>query len=253
MSAVEAARRALGPVGVYVPVPFTRWIPMDEQREAVVRLEDAGYRTAWCNEAIGGKDVFAQLAVLLAATERLTLATGIANIWARAPQTTHGAASVLAEAYPGRLLLGLGVGYPEQAESTGQDFGRPLATMRRYLEAMSATPQMPGPEAPYPRILGAMGPKTLALAAESTDGAYPAGQPPEFTRAARQTLGPKKLLVIGLSVNINEAPKAIAKAAEEHLSAGADHVTLLPSGGGEDFTTDIDRLTSLAPTLTRAS
>lgn len=252
MSTVDAARRALGPAGVYVPVPFTRWIPMEEQRAAVVRLEDAGYRTVWCNEAVGGKDVFAQLAVLMAATRRLAFATGIANIWARAPQTTHGAAALLAEAYPGRLLLGLGVGYPEQAAATGREFGRPPATMRDYLDGMAAPPQMPGPDAPYARIIGANGPRMLALAAEAADGAYPAGRPPESTAAARQTLGPDKLLVVGLSVAIDDEPSAIAKAAGEHLAAGADHVTLLGSAG-EDFPADVDRLVRLAPALTAAA
>lgn len=248
MSVVEAARRALGPVGVYVPVPFTRWVPMDEQREAVRRLERAGYRTAWCNEVIGGKDVLAQLAVLLAATERMTFGTGIANIWARAPQTAHGAAALLAEAYPDRLALGLGVGYPEQAAAVGREFGRPLSTMRAYLEGMAEPPQMPGSDAAYPRILGAMGPKLLALAAEAADGAYPVGQPPEFTAEARRALGPDKLLVTGIPAAADAEPSTIAKTAKEHLTAGADHVTLLPSTG-ENFLEDVDRLAGLAAAL----
>lgn len=248
MSVVETARRALGPVGVYMPVPFTRWIPIDEQREAVRRFEHAGYRTVWVNEVLGGKDVFAQVAVLMTATRRLTFATGIANIWARAPQTAHGAAALLAQAYPGRLVLGLGVGYPEQAAATGREFGRPLGTMRAYLDGMVEPPQTPGPDAAYPRIVGANGPKMLALAGEHADGAYPAGQPPEFTAEARRTLGPDKLLVVGLSAGADDEPSGIAKAVDEHLAAGADHVTLLPSVG-EDFMTDVDRLARLAPTL----
>ena len=86
--------------------------PVELQRKAVGRLERVGYRTAWTNETVGGKDPLVQLALLLPATERMTFGTGIANIWARAPQTAHGAAAMLAQAYPGRLVLGLGVGYP---------------------------------------------------------------------------------------------------------------------------------------------
>ncbi len=104
---VEAARQSLGPVGVYLPVPFNRNPPIGEQRAAVSQLEQAGYCTAWTNETVGGKDPLVQVALLLPATERMTFGTGIANIWARAPQTAHGAAAMLAQAYPGRLVLGL--------------------------------------------------------------------------------------------------------------------------------------------------
>ena len=245
---IDESRAALGPVGVYVPVPFTRWVPMDDQREAVRRFERAGYRTVWCNDPVGGKDVFAQLAVLMAATERVTFATGIANIWSRAAPITHGAAAVLSEAYPGRLVLALGVGYPEQAAAVGREFGRPLATMRAYLDAMAEPPMMPGPSAAYPRLLGAMGPKMLALAAETTDGAYPAGQDPAFITEARRVLGRDKILVSGISVEIDTKADAVAEVVGAHLAAGADHVTLLPSTG-EDFMADVDRLAGLAGDL----
>ena len=77
-----------------------------------------------------------QLAVLLSATERMVFGTCIANIWARPAQTMHAAAAQLAQAYPGRFVLGLGVGYREQAASIGQEFGSPLATMRDYPDRM---------------------------------------------------------------------------------------------------------------------
>ena len=102
-----AARQALGPVGVYLPVSFTSAPSADQQRQAAGRLERAGYRAAWTNEAIG-KDALVHLAVLLAATERLVFGTGIANIWARLPQTAHGAAALLAQAYPGRFVAEVG-------------------------------------------------------------------------------------------------------------------------------------------------
>ncbi|MBB5164628.1 TIGR03620 family F420-dependent LLM class oxidoreductase [Mycobacterium sp. AZCC_0083] len=198
--AVVAARERLGPVGPYLPLGFTSAPPIDLQRTAVGRLERAGFRTAWTNEVIGGKDALVQLAVLLAATERMAFGTGIANIWARQPQTMHAAAAMLAQAYPGRLVLGLGVGFPEQAASAGQEFGRPLATMRDYLRRMDEQTWPPAADVAYPRIVGAMGPKLLALGGEHADGAMPAGLPPAFTALARQALGPDKLLVVGLMV-----------------------------------------------------
>ncbi|MGH3155037.1 MAG: LLM class flavin-dependent oxidoreductase [Streptosporangiaceae bacterium] len=90
---VESAREALGPVGAFLPVQTTSAPPADQQREAVRRLERAGYRAAWTNEA-GGKDALVQIAVLLAATERMVFGTGIANIWSRSPQTAQVAANV---------------------------------------------------------------------------------------------------------------------------------------------------------------
>ncbi|HEX3790356.1 MAG TPA: TIGR03620 family F420-dependent LLM class oxidoreductase [Pseudonocardiaceae bacterium] len=296
---VDTARRALGPVGVALPASFTTALSMDEQQAAVGRLESVGYRTAWTNEGVGGKDALVQLAVLLAATERMVFGTGIANIWARPPQTMHGAAAVLAQAYPGRLVLGLGVGYPQQAESVGHEFGSPLTTIRDYVDRMSEQTWPPAPDAAYPRIIAANGPKLLALAGEIADGALPAGRPPEFTTVARQALGPDKLLVVGLSVALDTDPEQARAAAREtvsnylgqpsyaaalarlgypeqeitavsdrlvdtivahgdaaaiadlvraHLTAGADHVSLLPPIG-TDFATGIDQLERLAPGL----
>ena len=152
-SVVDMARQSLGPVGVYLPIPFTSAPPAGLQREAAGRLELAGYRAAWTNETVGGKDPLVQVALLLTATERMTFGTGIANIWARAPQTAHAAAAMLADAYPGRFVLGLGAGYPQQAAAVGREFGSPLAAMRDYLERMAAPTMTPAAAAPYPRIV----------------------------------------------------------------------------------------------------
>jgi probable F420-dependent oxidoreductase len=300
VTVVDAARSALRSVGVYLPVPIATATPVGVQREAVGRLERAGYGAAWVNEAIGGKDAFVQLAMLLAETERMAFGTGVANIWARQPQTAHGASALLAQAHPGRFVLGLGVGYPEQAASTGQEFGKPLSTMRSYLDRMAVPGMLPAPEAAYPRIIAANGPRMLALAGDIADGAMPAMLPPEFTAQARQLLGPDKLLVIGLAVvtgsdadsvkaaarervagalglrgsayaaclswlgypaqeiaelsdRLTDAivgygsPAAIAAKVREHRTAGADHVTLLPTA--QDFTAGMAQLEELAPAL----
>jgi len=212
------ARQSLGPVGVCLPVSFTSTPQADLQRAAVRRLEDAGYQAIWTNEVIG-KDAFVQLGVLLAAAERTVFGTFIGNIWARPAQTMHAAAAQLAEAYPGRLAVGLGVGYPEQAASVGQKFGSPLATMRDYLDRMDSATWPQAPDAAYPRIIAANGPKMLALAGEIADGAMPAGLPAMFTAQAREALGPDKLLVVGLSV-IPDADADRAKAAARESVSG---------------------------------
>ena len=219
-SVVETARRSLGPVGAYLPIPFAGAPPIDLQREAARRLERAGYPAAWTNETVGGKDPMVQLALLLAATERLTFGTGIANIWARAPQTAHAAAALLSEAYPERLVLGLGSGYPQQAAAVGREFGSPLASMRDYLERMAAPTMTPAPAATYPRIVAANGQKMMALAGELADGALPAGLPPRFTARARAALGAAKRLVVALPT-ILDTDDVEAARAQARLAAAA--------------------------------
>jgi len=246
---VAATHATLGRLGALLPVS-PQIAHIDVQREAVRRLEDAGYTAAWANEMIGGKDVFTQLAVLLAETTHLVFGTCIANIWARPPQTANAAAATLAQAYPGRFVLGLGVGYPHQAGSVGLDYGKPLTAMRDYVAAMASPTQPATPAAPFATILGANGPRMLALAADIADGAMPAMTPPEFTQSARHALGPDKLLITLLdSTTDHGRPSTIAELVRRHLEASADHVILgLPMGG--DFTTGIDHLQHLATALT---
>jgi probable F420-dependent oxidoreductase len=195
---IQSTRQRLGRVGIYLdtrlggPLP-----PATVQREMLARIEELGYGSAWTNEAIGGKDVFAQLGIWLAATERVVVGSGIANMWARPGRTMHGAAAVLADGYPGRFVLGIGTGKADQAAAVGLRYDRPLAQLRSYLDQMEAPPLTiaPPPDAQYPRLLAAVGPKMLALAGERADGVLPAAVPPEQIAAARETLGPDKLLI----------------------------------------------------------
>ncbi|ORV08584.1 LLM class flavin-dependent oxidoreductase [Mycobacterium celatum] len=239
-------KHSLGTVGVCLPVSFTSTPSTDLQRQAVARLEEAGYQATWTNEVIG-KDALVQLAVLLAATERMVFGTCVANIWARPAQTMHAAAAQLAQAFPGRFVLGLGVGYPEQATSVGREFGSPLATMRDYLDRMDDPAWPPAPDVAYPRIIAANRPKMVALAGEIADGALPAMLPPESTAQVRRTIGPDKLLVVGVQADPDD-PEAVATKVCEHRSAGADHVTLLLPVGS-DFEAGIDQLEQLAPAV----
>lgn len=248
---IEDARRSLGQVGAFVPnVPFAQPTPIDEQRTAVRRLEQAGFSTAWVNEGVGGKDVFTQLSILAAATDDIAFGTAVANIWARPPQTAHGAAATLAQAYPGRFALGLGVGYPEQAAAVGKDFAHPLATMRDYLDGMNVPQTMtPAPPERYARIVAAGGPKMIALAGRFADGAIPVLVPPEFTRHARHELGPNKLLVVGLSVAFDRDPDRAQSVARQFATTvisrpGSPYAVNLARLGytSEDLSSPADRL-----------
>ncbi len=247
---VEQTRRALGRVGAALPSATGQATPVGLQRDAARRLEQAGYNSVWVNEVIG-KDALVQAAVLLAATDRLVVGTGIANMWARPAQTTHAAAAQLAEAYPGRFVLGLGVGWPQQAAAVGHEFGKPLATLRDYLDRMDALPpgQLQVAGGRYARIVGANGPNMLTLAGQAADGAVPAMRPPPATRGARRLLGPDRLLVVLLDASSAQGTtRAIAQAADEHLRAGADHVVAgLPMGS--DVSDAIDQLVTLGPVL----
>ncbi|MET7768426.1 TIGR03620 family F420-dependent LLM class oxidoreductase [Nocardia sp. NPDC005366] len=183
-------RTRLGSFGVWIAPATLLSTPIGEQRAQVRRIEDLGYGSFWTGEApvvspIRGREIFTQLAVVLAATDRLVTGAGIANITLREPAATHGAAATLAEAYPGRLVLGLG----------GQTGDRPLAMVRDYLDRMDDAARTLLPDIRYSRVLAALGPKTMGLAATRADGAHPFSQPVAHTVLARQTLGPDPLLI----------------------------------------------------------
>jgi probable F420-dependent oxidoreductase len=203
---VKAARQAMGPVGVFLPGPILDGpVSTDVQRDSVRRLEAAGYRMAWNNEIVYDKDSFVHLALMLGATERMAFGTSIANIWARTPQVAGLAAANVAEAFPDRFVLGIGVGYEGQALSVGQQWGHPLDNMRAYLDAMQVPQGMRQvPDIAYPMVMAARRPKMLALSGEIADGANCNMVPPEWTSHARRVLGPDKLVIIGVSTILDD-------------------------------------------------
>jgi probable F420-dependent oxidoreductase len=190
--------------------------PAPVVRDAAQEIEALGYRAVWTGEAVG-REVLTAAQLLLAATDSLVVATGIANIWARDALAMAAGQLSLGEAFPGRFLLGIGVSHKPLLDVRGQDYGKPLSFMRDYLDGMDrgydvyrAVPPQPRP----PRLLAALGPRMLALAAERADGAHTYFVPPEHTAQARETLGPDKLLapeqVCVLSSNADSA-RAIAR------------------------------------------
>ncbi len=128
-------------------------------------------------------------------------------------------ANGLAEAYPSRFVLGLGVSHPPQVAPRGHSYGRPVATMRAYLDAMdSAEYTGPRPAEPFPRVLAALRPAMLELAAEKTDGAHPYLVPVEHTRRARSILGPGKLLATEQFVLLEPDPAEARARGRETVS-----------------------------------
>lgn len=170
--------------------------PLRRVRETVAELEDLGYPTVWIPE-VAGRDLFVNATMLLGATQRLNIATGIANIYARDPLAMAAAWKTLTEAFPERFLLGLGVSHQVAVEGLRkQEYRKPLTTMRNYLDGMDAAPYFAPPPSTEPRrALAALGPKMLALAAERAVGAHPYFVPVEHTAIARETMGPDAWLM----------------------------------------------------------
>ncbi len=121
----------------------------------------------------------------------------------------HAGAATLAEAYPGRFVLGVGVSHRGLVELVGGDYRRPVDHMRGYLDDMDAArPRSLEPPQPFVRVLAALGPKMLDLARDRTDGALPFLVPVEHTERARQALGPDRLLVTHQAVVLERDPAA---------------------------------------------
>jgi probable F420-dependent oxidoreductase len=185
-----AARNAaiLGKLGVWT------WIDMyatAQAAEFASELESLGYSALWTPEAVG-RDPFSLISRLSADTKRLVFATGIANIYARDPMSLNAIRHTVGEISGGRFVLGLGVSHvPLVKNVRGHEYGKPVTTMRGYLEAMAKS-LYTGPRfaAEPPIVLAALRPNMLKLAAEKTAGAHPYNVTPEHTRRAREILGP---------------------------------------------------------------
>lgn len=199
----------LGRIGIW---HFLDLLPAAEARTAATEVEALGYGALWIPEALG-REAFSHAGLLLSATRTLTIATGIANVWVRDAMAMAAGQKTLAEAYPGRFLLGVGVSHAPLVEAVrGHAYRRPLTFMRDYLDAMDRAPFMAAePAVPPERVIGALHPKMLALAAGRAAGAHPYFVTPDHTRRARAILGPGKLLAPEQAVVI-ETNAATARA-----------------------------------------
>ncbi|WP_211303047.1 TIGR03620 family F420-dependent LLM class oxidoreductase [Allonocardiopsis opalescens] len=215
-------RRRLGRFGVWIAPVTLLGTPVAVQREQFARIEALGYGSVWTGEPpagspAAGREAVAQLAVVLAATDRLVAGMGVANIAMRDPSAMHSGAATLAEAYPGRLVLGLG----------GHGGDRPLARLRGYLDAMDEAAGRLLPQVRYPRVLAALGPRVLRLAGERADGAHPFMQPVEHTRTARAALGPGPLL-LPHQMLVLERDAAAARAGIRAIVGSGPHSAATP-------------------------
>jgi probable F420-dependent oxidoreductase len=179
----------LGKVGIwsrelrYNPDPGAR-------AAAAAEVEDLGYTAIFIPD-VGG-DVLGQVEHLLAATQRVSFATGVLNIWMHDPAEVASRRAGLVSRFGPRFLLGLGSSHAPLVESAKLGpYTRPYSRMVEYLDALDTAPAaVPAAE----RMLAALGPRMLSLARDRAGAAHPYLVPPEHTAMARQELGPGAVL-----------------------------------------------------------
>ncbi|EHB58305.1 putative F420-dependent oxidoreductase [Mycolicibacterium rhodesiae JS60] len=263
----------LGRYGVWTGGPVS-----PEQAKEIERL---GYGAVWVGASPAAELAFVE--PILERTESLTVATGIVNIWNAPAEEVAASYERIENAYPGRFLLGVGVGHPEHT----QEYQKPYDALVSYLDKLDDK-CVPTSR----RVIAALGPQVLRLAAHRSAGAHPYLTTPEHTAQARDLVGSSVYLApehkvvlttdadeartlgrdsvgfyLGLSNYVNNwkrlgftdtdveqpgsdklidaviaygTPEAIAARLNEHLDAGADHVTIQVLGGSA----------KLMPTLT---
>ncbi|WP_059016001.1 LLM class F420-dependent oxidoreductase [Mycobacterium sp. M26] len=157
--------------------------------EQAAQIEALGYGAVWVAGSPPAELDWVE--PILAATTTLKVATGIVNIWSAPAHAVAASFHRIESAYPGRFLLGIGVGHPE----ADQTYRAPLDALNDYLDVLDAhgVPKQR-------RIVAALGPKVLELAAERSAGAHPVLVTPEHTARAREVIGPDAFLAPAVPV-----------------------------------------------------
>ncbi|MEM7252738.1 MAG: TIGR03620 family F420-dependent LLM class oxidoreductase [Pseudomonadota bacterium] len=161
--------------------------------EFAKRVESLGYSTQWYSESTGFESLSFG-AHLLHATTTLQIGSSIANIYARDSITARNGLATLNAISGDRYVLGLGVSHVPLVEGVrGHTYGKPVATMRRYLEGIRTEQADPDR---LSVVIAALGPRMLELSAELAAGAVPYNVTPEHTAGAKAILGPDKWLIV---------------------------------------------------------
>lgn len=194
-------------------------VPSAQSRELAAEIEELGYGALWLPEMIG-RESFVNSTLLLSATSRIVVATGIASIWARDALNANSVLNTITEAFPDRFLMGLGVSHQVMVEGIrGHQYHRPYSSMKAFLDAMDAGMfTAPPPTTPTHRVLAALGPKMLELAAERTDGAHPYFVPVDHTAFARQTMGEGPLICVEQAAVLETDPIRAREVARAHMA-----------------------------------
>lgn len=229
--------------GVGVWSSQLRYGDQGEAAEAAAELEELGFTALWIPD-VGGP-VLDSVKHLLSSTKQVVIATGILNLWMHEPADVAARYAALAESHGDRFLLGIGVSHAPLIDSREPGlYRKPLAATRKYLDDIDGTPQ------PVPvenRVLAALGPKMLELAATRSRGAHPYLVTPDHTRYAREQLGAGPLLLpeqtVLLSTDADEARALGTDWLRSYLALPNYANNLLRSGFTEDDVATVsDRL-----------
>lgn len=202
-------------------------MPAPETLAFAKTVEKSGYTALWVPEGGGGRDPFVHAAYLLSHTERLTLATGIANVWIRDPLAMCSAANTVAELGGGRFVLGIGVSHQPTVRDRGHSYIKPYSFMKEYLARLkSSIYRGSPPKQPVPIVIAALHPKMLELAARETSGTHPYFVPPEHTAKVRAQIGPTPWICVEQTVVLETDPSKARAAARRFMS---NYVPRLPN------------------------
>lgn len=169
----------LGPYGAFGH--YSQWQKLSPGQ--LRDIDDLGYGAIWAGGSPAAE--LSWVETLLEPTTRLKVATGIVNIWTAAAGPVSESFLRIDKAYPGRFLLGIGVGHPE----AHTQYQKPYDALRDYLDKLD--------EYGVPkdrRVVAALGPRVLTLSAERSAGAHPYLTTPEHTAEARTLIGPDAFL-----------------------------------------------------------
>ena len=164
--------------------------------ELAAELDDLGYGTIWIGSSPSADLKLAEQ--LLDATKRIVVGTSVVNVWISDPVELAAAYQRIEERHPGRFMLGIGIGHPEQSAK----YRSPYQTLVEYLDALDE-----GGVPVERRALAALGPRVLRLSRDRTAGALPYLVPVAHTKIARETLGPDALLAVEQKVVIADDPE----------------------------------------------
>jgi probable F420-dependent oxidoreductase len=173
----------------------------DEVDEAAAELDDLGYGAIWTGNSEAS---LARQERILGATSGIVAATGIVSVWLNPADELSASYQRLETQHPDRLLIGLGSSHAPMVEARGIKYERPLSRLRRYVDELDTmTDGIPADR----RILAALGPKALSLAAERSLGAHPYLVTPVHTREARERIGPEAWLAPEQTVLLESNPE----------------------------------------------
>jgi probable F420-dependent oxidoreductase len=187
------------------------WRVHRQGTDVVPELEALGFPALW----IGGSPSLAQVRPFLERSGSMTIATGILNVWQHEPADVAAERAELERAFPGRFLLGIGIGHPEATS----EYTKPLTKMREFFDGLDAADPPVPPDA---RIAAALGPKMLDLATSRSLGTHPYFTTPEHTRFARERVGPDAVVAPELAVVVEPDDEVAREAARTYAESYLD-------------------------------